>query len=45
MNTLYPKHELTSYGRLGSDLMFSNMRTLDLAFNESNCQALGVHEG
>ena len=45
VNTLYPKQELTSYGRLGSELMFSKVQALELAFDECECHVVDVQEG
>ena len=45
VNTWYPKHELTSYGRLGSELMYSKVQALELAFDECEYHIVVVQEG
>ena len=44
VNTWYPKHELPSYGRLGSELMYSKVQPLELAFDECECHVVDVQE-
>ena len=45
VNTLYPKQKLTSYGRVGFELMYQKVQALELAFDECECHVVGVQEG